>query len=159
MGAGVFSPHACSACRVQRRVLDILDLELYIDGYEPCGYWKLNLGLLKEQEILLTMEPTPQTQIFLSLSKGNCLAKLSEVWKVTYTRVFTQKASLKEERHGGNQLSILKAALISAATTTTTTQALLDCNPILQVSIPASPYWYKEMNKLMKWTHFPQGII
>jgi hypothetical protein len=31
------------------------------DGYEPpCGCWELNSGLLEEQSVLLTAEPSPQ---------------------------------------------------------------------------------------------------
>jgi hypothetical protein len=31
------------------------------DGYEPpCGCWELNSGLLQEQLVLLTAEPSPQ---------------------------------------------------------------------------------------------------
>ena len=33
----------------------------FTDGYEPpCGCWELNSGLLQEQLVLLTAEPSPQ---------------------------------------------------------------------------------------------------
>ena len=38
------------------------------DGCEPpCGWWELNLGPVEEQSVLLTTEPSLQTDIELSV--------------------------------------------------------------------------------------------
>lgn len=45
-------------CRGQKRVLEPLELELHTDVCKvPHGCWRLNLGLLKEQPVLLTIQP------------------------------------------------------------------------------------------------------
>lgn len=52
----VCSSCVSGACRSQKNVSDPLELEL-TDGYESlCGYWKLNIGSLQEQPVLLITE-------------------------------------------------------------------------------------------------------
>lgn len=52
-----------NALKSQKRQSDPLDLGLYIDVYEPCGYWELNPGFLEEYIVLLTAQPSLQPSL------------------------------------------------------------------------------------------------
>lgn len=56
----VFSQHICKymlgAPGGQKRESDLLELEF--KTVVNCGYWELNLDLLKEQPVLLAVEPS-----------------------------------------------------------------------------------------------------
>lgn len=47
--AYVCVPYICSAQGGQKRVSDLLELELMDIGKPPCGYWETNLGSPQEQ--------------------------------------------------------------------------------------------------------------
>lgn len=51
----IWLPYACSTCRSQKRILDLLDPS---DCELQCEFWELNLGGLPEQQVLLTMKPS-----------------------------------------------------------------------------------------------------
>jgi len=55
-----FSVHLSFGCLcVSVKVLDLLKLE-FTDSWElPCGSWNRTRGLMKEQVVLLTTEPSP----------------------------------------------------------------------------------------------------
>lgn len=60
----VCAPCACSSRRGQKRVSDPLALEfLMIASHHVCGWWELNLDLLKEQQMFLITESSLQTQV------------------------------------------------------------------------------------------------
>lgn len=45
-----------------KRALNPLELELWMVYGPPCGCWESNLGLLQEQQIFLTSDPSLQSQ-------------------------------------------------------------------------------------------------
>ena len=55
--------------------------DLITDGCEPpCGFWELNSGLLKEQSVLLTIEPSlqpPSSPLLFSSTNSSALAHFS----------------------------------------------------------------------------------
>ena len=51
----MYMKHHCSLQTHQKRASDLIT-----DGCEPpCGCWELNSGLLEEQSVLFTAEPSP----------------------------------------------------------------------------------------------------
>lgn len=67
--------HICTIYMQCLGVLEPLGLELVMDGCEPLyGCWELSLGLLKEQQVLLTTKPSLQSlNIYLMSLSVNSL--------------------------------------------------------------------------------------
>lgn len=60
----ICAPRACSIHRIQKRALDVMELELLMTDSQPLGRrsWDLNPGLLEKQTVFLTIELSLQPQ-------------------------------------------------------------------------------------------------
>lgn len=54
----VSTPHTCNAFGTQKRVLEPPGIGVMVGCEPPYGFWELNLGLLQEQQVLITAEPS-----------------------------------------------------------------------------------------------------
>lgn len=62
-GLYVCASHVCLVS-IKTRAIKVSVIRITDDCKLSCGYWKLNLGPVREQKILLTMEPSFQFQKF-----------------------------------------------------------------------------------------------